>query len=64
LKLEEFHAVDPSQFFGVELYFDDLEKAKEFYEVTLGPAMSGEQIGHHAQFDCDGCFLCLERKGR
>jgi predicted enzyme related to lactoylglutathione lyase len=52
-----------ARFIGVELYFDDLEKAKEFYALTLGLPMSGEQAEHHAQFDCDGRFLCLERKG-
>jgi predicted enzyme related to lactoylglutathione lyase len=52
-----------AQFTGVELYFDDLEKAKKFYEETLGLAVSDEQIGHHAQFDSGGRFICLERKG-
>jgi len=40
-----------ARFIGVELYFDDLEKAKMFYEETVGLAVSDEQIGHHAQFD-------------
>lgn len=35
----------------------------EFYEGTLGLAISGEQAGHHVQFASDGRFLCLERKG-
>jgi predicted enzyme related to lactoylglutathione lyase len=52
-----------ARFIGVELYFDDLEKAKKFYEETLGLAVSDEQIGHHAQFDSGGRFVCLERKG-
>ncbi len=52
-----------ARFIGVELYFDDVERAKEFYEVTLGLKKSGEQTGHHVQFDGDGRFLCLERKG-
>lgn len=51
------------QFLGVEIYFDDLENAKAFYETTLGLVLSGEQAGHHARFDCGGSFLCLERKG-
>jgi predicted enzyme related to lactoylglutathione lyase len=52
-----------ARFIGVELYFDDLEKAKKFYEGTLGLAVSDEQTGHHAQFDSGGRFICLERKG-
>lgn len=52
-----------AQFIGVELYFDDLEKAKKFYEETLGLAVSDEQTGHYAQFDSGGRFICLERKG-
>ena len=28
---------------GVELYFEDLERAKEFYLDTLGPRISDEQ---------------------
>jgi catechol-2,3-dioxygenase len=38
-----------ARFIGVELYFDDLERAKNFYEETLGLAVSDEQTGHHAQ---------------
>jgi hypothetical protein len=33
---------------GVELYFDDLEKAKQFCRDTLGLKMSSEAAGHHA----------------
>jgi len=51
------------RFVGVELYFDDLEKAKEFYLQTLGLEISDEQVGHHAKFDCDAGFICLECKG-
>jgi len=51
------------RFIGVELYFDDLEKAKKFYEETLGLAVSDEHTGHHAQFDSGGRFICLEQKG-
>jgi catechol 2,3-dioxygenase-like lactoylglutathione lyase family enzyme len=47
---------------GVELYFDDLPEAKHFYE-TLGLSLSGEQPGHHAQFNTGAAFLCLEKKG-
>ena len=52
-----------ARFVGVELYFDDLERAKEFYAETLGLALSDEQAGHHAQFDGGAGFVCLERKG-
>lgn len=48
---------------GVELYFDDLERAKAFYSSTLGLEISDDEPGHHAKFNCDKGFLCLERKG-
>ena len=48
---------------GVELYFDDLVAAKNFYEGTLGLDIFGEQPGHHAQFNVGQAFLCLEKKG-
>jgi predicted enzyme related to lactoylglutathione lyase len=48
---------------GVELYFDDLVAAKNFYEKTLGLDIFGEQPGHHAQFNVGQAFLCLEKKG-
>jgi predicted enzyme related to lactoylglutathione lyase len=52
-----------ARFIGVELYFDDLERAKKFYQETLGLAVSDEQLGHYAKFDSGGSFVCLERKG-
>ena len=48
---------------GVELYFDDLVAAKNFYEEILGLDIFGEQPGHHAQFNVGQAFLCLEKKG-
>ena len=48
---------------GVELYFDDLPAAKRFYSFIIGLTLSGEQPGHHAQFDVGPAFLCLEKKG-
>ncbi len=48
---------------GVELYFDDLDAAKRFYRDLLGLKISDESAGHHAQFDADAGFICLERKG-
>lgn len=52
-----------AQFVGVELYFDDLERAKAFYSATLGLEISEDEPGHHAKFNSDKGFLCLERKG-
>src|SRR5438552_10502948 len=52
-----------ARFVGVELYFDDLERAKKFYVETLGLKISDEQVGHHAKFDSGAGFVCLERKG-
>jgi catechol 2,3-dioxygenase-like lactoylglutathione lyase family enzyme len=48
---------------GVELYFDDLPAAKHFYQDILGLRLSGEQLGHHAQFDGGTIFFCAEKKG-
>jgi predicted enzyme related to lactoylglutathione lyase len=52
-----------ARFMGVELYFEDLQRAKDFYEKTLGLSLSDEQSGHHAKFDSGRGFVCLERKG-
>jgi len=52
-----------ARFLGVELYFENLEKAKKFYVQTLGLVVSDEQAGHHAKFDSGAGFICLERKG-
>ncbi len=52
-----------ARFVGIEIYFDDLERAKKFYVETLGLHVSDEQPGHHAKFDSDAGFVCLERKG-
>jgi predicted enzyme related to lactoylglutathione lyase len=54
---------DPPRLLGVELYFDDLSKAKRFYQETLGLLLTDEESGHHAQFDGLSAFICLERKG-
>lgn len=48
---------------GVELYFEDLPAAKQFYEETLGLKLSGEQAAHHVQFDTGSAFFCLEKNG-
>ena len=52
-----------ARFVGTELYFDDLEKARDFYAGVLGLTMSEEQPGHHAKFDSGAGFICLEHKG-
>jgi len=52
-----------ARFVGVELYFENLDRAKRFYEETLGLDLSEEEAGHHARFDSGNGFVCLERKG-
>jgi predicted enzyme related to lactoylglutathione lyase len=52
-----------AQFVGVELYFENLEKAKRFYIDPLSLEISDEQAGHHAKFDSPSGFICLEKKG-
>ena len=52
-----------ARFVGVELYFENLERAKKFYIETMGLEVSDEQVGHHAKFDSGAGFVCLERKG-
>ena len=56
-------SVMKAQFAGVELYFEDLERARRFYVETLGLAVSDQQAGHHVKFDSGAGFICLERKG-
>ncbi len=52
------------RFLGVELYFEDLDRARNFYIETLGLSISDEQPGHHAKFDAaESGFVCLEQKG-
>lgn len=51
------------KFVGVELYFDHLQEAKQFYAKVLGLEVAEEQAGHHVKFDSDKGFICLERKG-
>ncbi|MGA9241741.1 MAG: VOC family protein [Silvibacterium sp.] len=52
-----------ARFIGVELYFENLDRAKKFYIETMGLEVSDEQVGHHAKFDGGAGFVCLERKG-
>ncbi|HEU5403976.1 MAG TPA: VOC family protein [Terriglobales bacterium] len=51
------------QFAGVELYFEDLKRAKEFYGDFLGLEIEEDDPSHHAKFRLGGRFLCLEKKG-
>lgn len=51
------------RFAGVELYFDDLVKAKHFYAEVLGINIAEEQSGHHVKLDSGNKFVCLEKKG-
>jgi predicted enzyme related to lactoylglutathione lyase len=51
------------KFVGVELYFERLAEAKEFYSELLGLHVSDEESGHFAKFDSGSGFVCLERKG-
>jgi predicted enzyme related to lactoylglutathione lyase len=48
---------------GVELYFNQLARAKKFYRDVLGLTLADETPRHHAQFAAGNVFLCLERKG-
>jgi hypothetical protein len=52
-----------ARFVGVELYFDNLERAKRFYVETIGLEVSDERVGHHARFNSGAGFVCLERRG-
>jgi len=51
------------RFAGVELYFDDVERASGFYRKILGLEADGEAPGHYTKFDGARGFVCLERKG-
>lgn len=48
---------------GVELYFDDLDAAKEFYAHALGLRLDEDNPDHHAKLAIGDRFICLERKG-
>jgi predicted enzyme related to lactoylglutathione lyase len=50
-------------FAGVELYFEDLPRARAFYKDVLGLEIADETPGHYAKFDGDAGFICVERKG-
>ncbi len=48
---------------GVELYFDDVERARRFYRDVLGLTIADEEAGHYVKFNTGQGFLCAERKG-
>jgi len=48
---------------GVELYFDDLDRARRFYSQQIGLDVADETPGHHAKFQTPSAFVCVERKG-
>ena len=56
------HTQQP-RFAGVELYFDDLAAARQFYVEVLGLAVAEEDSQHHVKLDTGMEFVCLERKG-
>jgi len=39
---------------GVELYFNDLEAATNFYQDVLGLSLDEEDPHHHAKFESGG----------
>ena len=52
-----------ARFTGVELYFEDLDRAREFYQAILGLQIADEERGRYTKLDCGPAFVCLERKG-
>jgi catechol-2,3-dioxygenase len=48
---------------GVELYFEDLASARNFYKATLGLELLEEGPDHHVKLEGESAFVCLERKG-
>ncbi|MBZ5728129.1 MAG: hypothetical protein LAP87_24475 [Acidobacteriia bacterium] len=54
---------EPPHLAGIELYFDDLARARRFYIEALGLGVAEEQPGQFVKFASGAGFLCLERKG-
>lgn len=48
---------------GVELYFENLEAARDFYVNALGLRLDEDNPDHHAKLGIGDRFICLERKG-
>ncbi len=55
--------VAPLRLAGVELYSEDLQRAKAFYSEVLGLALAEEDPRRFVQFAVAGAFLCVEGKG-
>jgi predicted enzyme related to lactoylglutathione lyase len=55
--------VVPPRFVGVELYFEDLDRARGFYRDVLGLEVTDETPEHYVRFLQSNGFICLERKG-
>ena len=55
--------MEPLHFAGVELYFEDLPRAVNFYQQVLGLGIADQSLGHYAKFDSGSGFFCLEKKG-
>jgi catechol-2,3-dioxygenase len=60
---EGCHESDRSAIRRSRTLLDDLEKAGSFYAGVLGLQIAEEQEGHHAKFDSEKGFICLEKKG-
>ena len=53
----------PLELAGIELYCDDLARARAFYSDVLGLRLAEQDPERFAQFTTGGAFLCVERKG-
>ncbi len=62
-RMSDFAKPSAAKFTGVELYFNDLKRARSFYADVLGLRISDEDERRYAKFDAGACFVCLERKG-
>ena len=51
------------RFAGVELYFENLAAAREFYADLLGLPVADEDPGRYTKFDSGAGFVCLARTG-
>src|SRR5262249_39250838 len=47
---------------GVELYFEDLPRARAFYQEVLGLELAETQEGHHVKLMTPGGFICVDRQ--
>jgi len=51
-----------AKFVGVELYFSNRKRARDFYTETLGLRIASEST-HFTKFETNAGFICLEQKG-